>query len=240
MRRPRLLVPGPLAEGAVVALDASQAHKLSSVLRLSPGDEALAFDGSSGEWRARIASLGRREGTLECMARTRAQDAPPDLRLLFAPIKKARTDFIVEKAAELGAASVRPVLTRYTNAERVRPDRLAQHMAEAVEQCGGLTVPDLLPALRLDAALAEEGPRLLVFCDERGEALPVREALGGMARGTPASVLIGPEGGFAPEEASAIRAREGAVAVSLGPRILRADTAAVAALALVQAAIGDG
>lgn len=237
----RLFVDSPLAAGASVALSREQAHYLANVMRLGPGDEALLFNGADGEWRARIESATKRGAELTCVEETRAQATPPDLWLLFAPIKKARTDFIAEKAAEMGARRLWPVFTRFTNAERVNEARLSAHCVEAAEQCGLLSVPEVAPASRLDRVLADWDPaRRIMFCDETmagaGPAL-AGESPGGDPG--PWAILIGPEGGFAPEEAAALRAAPFARPVALGPRILRADTAAVAAMALWQAALGD-
>lgn len=236
----RLHVEAPLAEGAEIALDRGQSNYLVTVMRLAAGAEVAVFNGRDGEWRAALTDAHRKAATLTARERTRAQETLPDLHLLFAPIKKARTDFVVEKACELGCARVRPVLTRYTRSERLNLDRLRAHMIEAAEQCGGVSVPGLDPPQQLVAAMADwPRERVLIFCDEARTAPPMAEALTGVARGTPAALLIGPEGGFAPEEAERLRAHPAALPVSLGPRILRADTAAVAALALAQAALGD-
>ncbi len=235
----RLYVPGPLAEGAAVALDAGQAHYLGTVMRRRPGDEIGVFDGRCGEWAAGIEALDRRGGTAVCRQLLVPQRDPPDLWLLFAPVKRTRTDFIVEKATELGVAGIRPVMTRFTNAERVRLDRLQAHAVEAAEQCGATHVPQIAAPVPLAALLADwPGARRLLFCDETGEAPAAGAVLRGAGPG-PWAVLIGPEGGFAPEERQAIRALAAAVPVTLGPRILRADTAAVAALTLWQAHCGD-
>ncbi|QIE55898.1 16S rRNA (uracil(1498)-N(3))-methyltransferase [Pikeienuella piscinae] len=233
----RLFVEGALAPGASVALNRDQAHYLSNVMRLAPGAEASLFNGKDGEWRARLVSAGRRGGEMTAKERLRPQTEPPDLWLLFAPIKKARTDFIAEKAAEMGARRLCPVFTRFTNAERVNEARLRAHCIEAAEQCGHLSVPDVAPAERLDRALDRWNPaRRIMFCDET--LAGSGPALEGAAPG-PWAILIGPEGGFAPEEASRLRALPSAHPVALGPRILRADTAAVAAMTLWQSALGD-
>jgi 16S rRNA (uracil1498-N3)-methyltransferase len=240
----RLFVGADLAAGAEVALDRDQAHYLFSVMRLGPGAAVAVFNGRDGEWRARVAEAGR-AGLLVAEARTAAQRVPPDLWLLFAPVKKARTDFIVEKATELGAARIQPVFTRFTNAERLRPERLRRIAIEAAEQCGETHVPEVAEAVRLDRLLADWEPgRRIVFCDERREAGPaaaVLRAAGAVAGQAPGpwAVLIGPEGGFAPEEAERLRALPYVVAASLGPRVLRADTAAAAALAIWQSVLGD-
>ena len=235
----RLFVAAPLGAGAEVVLDAAQAHYLGNVMRQRPGGRIAVFNGQDGEWIAEITALGRRDGRLVAREPGQPQRMPPDVWLVFAPIRKARTDFIVEKATELGASRVQPVLTRHTNAERLRTDRLRAHAIEAAEQCGGTFVPEIAEALRLDALLDRWPPdRRLLFCDESGTAPPAPAALAAAAPG-PWAILIGPEGGFAPEEAARLRAMPGVLAVTLGPRILRADTAAVAALTLWQAALGD-
>lgn len=235
----RLYVECDLAPGAEARLGRDQAHYLGAVMRLGPGAEAALFNGRDGEWRATIAAIGKREAALTVAERLREQSEPPDLHLLFAPIKKARTDFIAEKAAELGARAIRPVFTRHTNSERVNEDRLRAHGVEAAEQCGRLTVPEVLPTARLDALLDGWDPaRRIMFCDEKappgGAMAALREAGPG-----PWAALIGPEGGFAPEEQARLHAAPFALPVSLGPRVLRADTAAVAAMTVWQAALGD-
>lgn len=232
----RLFVEAPLHPGASVALSREQAHYLVAVMRTEPGGAALLFNGRDGEWRATLAVAGRKGAVMLCEEMTRPQAAPPDLWLLFAPVKKARTVFIAEKAAEMGARRLVPVLTRYTNAERVNAARLRANAVEAAEQCGLLCVPEVAEPVRLDAALTGWEPaRRLIFCDE---TMAGGGAFAGVAPG-PAAILIGPEGGFAPEEAARLRALPFATPVSLGPRILRAETAAVAAMALWQAASGD-
>lgn len=236
----RLFVEADLGPGAVVALSEAQARYLFAVMRLGPGDEVAAFNGRDGEWIARARPEGRRGGTLAASRPGQPQRRPPDLWLLFAPIRKERTDFIVEKAAELGCARVVPVFTRRTGAERLRLDRLRAHAIEAAEQCGETWVPEVAEPARLDAALDGWDPaRRLMFCDESRGARPAAEALAGEARGAPWAILIGPVGGFAPEEAARLRALAFVRPVTLGPRILRADTAAVAAVTLWQAALGD-
>lgn len=235
----RLHVAAPLAAEAEIALDRDAVHYLANVMRVVEGDSFLVFNSGDGEWLARVAAVGKRAATIRLDHRTRPPSPPPDVELWFAPIKKARTDFIVEKATELGARRIRPVLTRRTNAERVRLDRLTAHAVEAAEQCGLVYVPELLepaPLARVLTALdGASSPRRLYFCDESGGAAP----LDLMAEPGPAAILIGPEGGFDPEEAATIRAKSFARAVGLGPRILRADTAVVAALTLWQRAAGD-
>lgn len=234
----RLFVDQPLGAGQVFALNEGQANYLFAVMRLGVGDSILAFDGQNGEWRAEVVEAGKRKGLLVCRDQTAPLRMPPDLWLLFAPIKKARTDFIVEKATELGVARVMPVQTRFTNADRIRPDKLRAHAVEAAEQCGGTYVPvvdDVTPLAKVLEAWPAD--RRILWCNEHlagvAEALPKRAEPG------PWAVLIGPEGGFSPEEQARLSAMPQVVQASLGPRILRADTAAVAALTLWQAHLGD-
>ncbi|MCR9087342.1 MAG: 16S rRNA (uracil(1498)-N(3))-methyltransferase [Rhodobacteraceae bacterium] len=235
----RLYVDQPLGEGQSVPLDRGQAHYLFGVMRLGLGDRIALFDGRAGEWAAEITQTGKRCGQAVCVAQTKGLQRPPDLWLLFAPIKKARTDFIVEKAAELGAARILPVQTDFTNAERVRADRLRAHAVEAAEQCGGTYVPEVGDLRRLSAVLdAWPNDRRLMFCDEArvGHATDFAAI---PDQPDPWAILIGPEGGFSASERDRLHAMVQAVPVSLGPRVLRADTAAVAALALWQARFGD-
>ncbi|WP_238941241.1 16S rRNA (uracil(1498)-N(3))-methyltransferase [Jannaschia sp. Os4] len=238
----RLHVTGPLGPGQRVETSPAQGHYLANVMRLGPGDAVEVFDGRSGGWRAEIETAGKRGAALVCAAPVRAQRDPPDVWLCFAPVKKARTDFIVEKAVELGASRIVPVLTRFTNSERVRVDRLQAHAVEAAEQCGGTFVPAVAEPVRLDRLLDAWDDRALVFADETLSADPDWAGSGREAAAlppAPAAILIGPEGGFSPEERNRLRAMKQAWPIALGPRILRADTAAVAALALWQAAQGD-
>ncbi|MHA6346250.1 16S rRNA (uracil(1498)-N(3))-methyltransferase [Roseivivax sp. CAU 1761] len=246
----RLFVEHPLGAGQQVRLEREAAHYLFSVMRLAVGAELLLFNGQDGEWRAEVAEAGKKSGRLACLAQTRPQVLPPDVWLLFAPVKKARTDFIVEKAAEMGARRIVPVATDFTNSERIRQDRLQAHAREAAEQCGGVFVPEVAELARLDRLLADwPGGRRLMFCDETeaaegfgGVAGAAPEAAGRFAeaRGEgPWAVLIGPEGGFSPAERQRLYAAPFAHVASLGPRILRADTAAVAALTLWQLRFGD-
>lgn len=235
----RLFVSAGLGEDASVALSRDQAHYLFGVMRLGAGDSVLLFNGRDGEWEAEVAEAGKRGGTLICRRQTRTQETPPDLWLLFAPLKKARTDFVAEKAAELGCRRVSPVFTRFTNSERVNVGRLHAHAVEAAEQCGLLTVPEVAEPAPLAKVLEGWDPaRRLLFCDERRNAEPARDALAAASDG-PWAVLIGPEGGFAEEEVERLRSLPFVTPVSLGPRVLRADTAAVAALTLWQATKGD-
>ncbi len=234
----RLYVEHPLGQGQTVPLTRDQAHYLFGVMRLGAGDAVLLFNGRNGEWRCTVVEAGKRGGLLRAEERTLEQQMPPDLWLLFAPIKKARTDFIVEKAAEMGARMICPVQTDFTNAERIRQDRLQAHAVEAAEQCGGTFVPEVCGLQKLGQVLANwPEDRQLMFCDE---ALAGRSSAltGGLAR-APWAILIGPEGGFSETERNRLHTLPFAHAISLGPRILRADTAAVAAMTVWQQALGD-
>ncbi|MDA7965401.1 16S rRNA (uracil(1498)-N(3))-methyltransferase [Ruegeria sp.] len=234
----RLYVEHPLGPGQSVPLTRDHAHYLFGVMRQAVGGHVALFNGQDGEWLAEVAEAGKRGGTLTCAQQTKPLQLPPDLWLLFAPIKKARTDFIVEKAAEMGAARIIPVQTEFTNSERIRQDRLQAHAVEAAEQCGGTFVPEVTDLHRLDRFLdAWPEGRQLMFCDEAevGSALRLAET----AAGQPWAILIGPEGGFSERERKRLTGLPYAHVVSLGPRILRADTAAVAAMTLWQQALGD-
>ncbi|MEL7131330.1 MAG: 16S rRNA (uracil(1498)-N(3))-methyltransferase [Pseudomonadota bacterium] len=233
----RLYVEQPLGQGQSVPLSREQAHYLFGVMRLSVGAGVLLFNGTDGEWRANVAEAGKRGGSLVCVAQTRPTRMPPDLWLLFAPIKKARTDFIVEKAAEMGVRHIFPVQTEFTNAGRVQRDRLQAHAVEAAEQCGGTYVPVVAGMQRLDRMLAELGDRNLMFCDEALAGADGRSELPDIVG--PWAILIGPEGGFSDKERARLHKMETAYAAQLGPRILRADTAAVAALTVWQKQLGD-
>ncbi len=233
----RLFVDQPLGQGQAVALSADQAHYLFAVMRLGKGAVVALFNGRDGEWRAEVMEAGKRGGVLVCDSQTKGLQLPPDLWLLFAPIKKARTDFIVEKAAEMGVRRIVPVQTRHTNSERIRQDRLQAHAVEAAEQCGGTFVPEVADLVALDRLLAGwPADRRILWCDE--VLVGARVALEELEAG-PWAILIGPEGGFSDGEAAKLRGMPQVVPVSLGPRILRADTAAVAALALWQSVLGD-
>ncbi len=235
----RLFVEPPLAEGANIACTREQANYLLNVLRLGAGAQILIFNGSDGEWRARIGETGKKRCTLACLAQTRAQQNGPDLHYLFAPLKHARLDYMVQKATEMGVAHLQPVLTHHTVAARVNLERMRANAIEAAEQCGILRVPTVGEPLKLEAALAAWNPeRKLIFCDEGADVASPLAALSAVGD-VPLAVLIGPEGGFDTAERALLREHPSTLAISLGPRIMRADTAAVAALALVNAALGD-
>lgn len=250
---PRLFVNSDLVAGEAFALDEGQANYLTRVMRLGVGDAARVFNGRHGEWRAEISKVEGRRAELtpaEPLRQQAAQGGAP-LTLLFAPVKKSETDFIVEKATELGAARIQPVITERTQARTVRLDRFQKIALEAAEQTERLDLPDVADAISLDAALAAlPSGTALVFCDEAGDeadapwggqagrARPMADVLPGI-KGRPAAILIGPEGGFSPAERNFLRARADTYPVSLGPRILRAETAAVAAMTLWQAMCGD-
>jgi len=237
---PRLFIEPDLAEGAEIALGRDQSHYLVRVMRRGVGDPVRLFNGRDGDWTATLTEAGKRAARLRVEARMRTQTSPPDLWLLFAPVKKARTDFIVEKATELGAARIAPVFTAFTQSERVRTERLRALAIEAAEQTERMDVPEIAEAAALDAVLEGWDPgRTLIYCDEHGEALPLADALRPQPRDSARALLIGPEGGFSDEERARLRSLEFVRPVSLGPRILRADTAAAAGLALVQALWGD-
>lgn len=236
---PRLFVAGDLQEGAGVALDRAQANYLVNVLRLKPGDAVLAFNGRDGEWLCSLEQVGRKDVALAPQRQMRPQPPPADLHYLFAPLKSARLDYMAQKAVEMGASLLAPVLTRRTQVSRLNVERLAANAVEAAEQCGILAVPGIAAERKLDRAIAEMEPgRRLVFCDEEAESANPALALSGLPP-APLAVLIGPEGGFDDAERRLLLARPNTVRISLGPRILRADTAAVAALAIVQSTLGD-
>jgi 16S rRNA (uracil1498-N3)-methyltransferase len=234
----RLHVDHALAAGQAMPLTEGQAHYLFGVMRLGVGAGVLLFNGRDGEWRAEVAVAGKRAGVLVCVEQVRRLQMPPDLWLLFAPLKKARTDFVVEKAVELGVARIMPVQTRFTNAERLRRDKLYAHAVEAAEQCGATVVPEVAEIVALDKVLdGWPADRRLLWCDETLAGGPSAALAGDV--GMPWAILIGPEGGFAEVEKARLRAMPQVVPLSLGPRILRAETAAVAALTLWQASLGD-
>src|SRR6201996_5490072 len=240
-RSPRLFVDAMLGAGQTVALDRNQSNYLGNVLRLTAGGTILAFNGRDGEWQASIAGR-KRPDSLTIMAQTRPQDRLPDLAYVFAPLKHARLDYMVQKAVEMGAARLEPVLTRFTQVSRVNGERMRANVIEAAEQCGILSIADVAEPVPLERWLAtREAERLLVFCDEAADVADPVQALDGQlsAGGGGIDVLIGPEGGFAEEERALLLRQPRILRLSLGPRVLRADTAAVAALALTQAALGD-
>lgn len=235
----RLFVDTPLAEGGLVEADPDQSHYLLNVMRAGPGHSVALFNGREGEWQGRIEAVRRNRCTIALESRLREQASEPDVWLLFAPIKRARIDFIAEKAGELGASLLWPVFTRFTSVSRVNEARLRAIAIEAAEQCERLTIPEIHPTTTLGQALDGWPPeRRLVFLDETGGGRPIGEALAEMTPG-PTAFLVGPEGGFAKTELDALRNLPFAVAVGLGPRVLRADTAALSALACWQALCGD-
>lgn len=244
----RLYMPAPLGAGATVALDAGQVHYLRNVMRRRPGDPVAAFNGRDGEWAARIETLDRKTGSLAVEALRRPPVAGPDLWLLFAPVKRLRLDYLVAKATELGVSALWPVFTARTQPDRVKAERLRANIVEAAEQCARLDLPDLFDAAPLDAVLADWRPaRRLLVCDETGgtpiHAALSRAALSRAAAEGPAgpwAVLVGPEGGFAPSELDGLDKLPFVTRAGLGPRLLRADTAALAAVACWQAVLGDG
>jgi len=234
---PRLFVDQALAEGAEVALEAGQANYLLNVMRLKPGDAVRCFDDRTGEWAAEVASTGKRDARLRVTAHLGPREAVPDLWLVAAPIKKQRIDWMAEKACELGVARFAPVLTRRSVVDRINLERLRAHMIEAAEQCGRAALPELAEPVKLERLLRDwPEERTLFFADETGGP-PLAEAAA--AHPGPAAILIGPEGGFAPEEREAIRALPRAIGIGLGPRILRAETAALAAVSVWMALAGD-
>jgi 16S rRNA (uracil1498-N3)-methyltransferase len=251
-KSPRLYVEAALADGATATLEKPQAHYLANVLRLKAGDTVLAFNGKDGEWRAELSVSGKKV-SLTLQERTREQPEPRDLHYLFAPLKHERLDYMIQKAVEMGATRLVPVLTQHTQVNRVNTERMRANAIEAAEQCGVLSIPDIAEPMTFGRMLGARNPdRLLVFCDEDAavkdpvtalaDARPKPEAalpLASQKAAQPIAVLIGPEGGFAEEERAALMQQPNIVRLSLGPRILRADTAAVAALALVQAVLGD-
>lgn len=251
MNIPRLYLDQPMQEGGELRLGKDDTHYLVTVMRRAAGDPVRVFNARDGEWRAEVAEASRKAALLTLGPRLRAAHPVPDLDLLFAPVKKARTDFIVEKATELGVRRIRPVMTRFTQAERVRTDRFQALAKEAAEQTERLDIPEIFEAETLDRVLdGWDESRTLIYCDEAGDdpdapwggatgrAGPALEVFPSLGDG-PAAILIGPEGGFSPEERERLRSLSFVRAISLGPRILRADTAAVAALTLWQAVCGD-
>lgn len=235
----RLFVAAPLVAGGEIALDPAQAHYLINVMRCKAGDEVLVFNGIDGEWRASVAASGRKSAKLAVTKQVRPQINGPDLHYLFAPLKRARLDYMVQKATELGASRLVPVLTRRTMAERINETRLRANAIEAAEQCGILRVPEIEPPEKLPKLLETwDKDRLLIFADEQAPTSSPLAVLTAQRR-QPLAVLIGPEGGFEPDERALLLKQPFVVPISLGPRIMRADTAAIAALSLVNAVLGD-
>ena len=236
----RLFIDTDLAEGATYACSSEQANYLLNVLRLKEGDQILVFNGRDGEWAAKLTEVAKRRCSLAMEYQTRPQESGPDLVYLFAPLKRARLDYMVQKAVEMGVSTLQPVLTRRTQVSRVNLERMQANAVEAAEQCGILHLPQICEPLSFERLLANwDERRRIIFCDEAeaGAADPLA-ALGKVDNG-PLAVLIGPEGGFDPQERKSLLAKPYTVRISLGPRIMRADTAAVAALALVNAVLGD-
>jgi 16S rRNA (uracil1498-N3)-methyltransferase len=243
-KSPRLFAEAPLAAGATIALERPQAHYLTHVLRLKAGDGVLVFNGRDGEWQARLAEGGKRTVALTVASQTRPQTKAADLHYLFAPLKSARLDYMVQKAVEMGVSRLQPVLTRHGQVARVNLERMRANAIEAAEQCGILSLPEIgapepLASLLAQRARGAEAERWLVFCDEDAAAGDPLAALQAMPQRAPLAVLIGPEGGFAADERAVLLEQPRVVRLALGPRILRADTAAVAALTLVQSVCGD-
>ena len=235
----RLFVSQPLSEGLAIAVEKDQSHYLLTVLRMEPGSELLVFNGRDGEWRARLESPAKKKAVLVPLALERPQPPHPDLVFCFAPIKAGRLDWMVEKAVEMGAGAIRPVLTQFTQNTRLNPEKMKTWITEAAEQCGVLAIPELEPAARLaDLLEGWDTSRQLIFCDEDSATDNPKDALAPLKDGKLA-LLVGPEGGFSDEERAMLRAKPFVTAIPLGPRILRADTAAVAALTAVQMICGD-
>ena len=244
-RSPRLFLGQTLAQGATLNLEAAQANYLVNVLRLKAGANVLVFNGRDGEWRAELAATGKKKVALNVVERTREQTVAPDLHYLFSPLKHARLDYMVQKAVEMGVSRLAPIMMRHTQAERVNLDRMRANAIEAAEQCGVLNIPEIVEPRKFESLTRGwKAERLLVFCDEDVDVKDPVAALasarsGGLAGRLPISVLVGPEGGFAEHERDALLKLPNVVRLALGPRILRADTAAIAALTLVQAVLGD-
>lgn len=236
---PRLFIDVDLVAGNSVQTDQSQAHYLRDVMRLRIDDTVLLFNGRDGEWLAKVSNLSRRSLDLLVVEQTKAQTDPGDIWFMFAPLKRGRLDYIVQKATELGASYIQPVQTRYTNSSKIKADRLQANIVEAAEQCGVLSVPELGNIEKISSLLDTWDPaRRIIFCDENATISNPILALSNIAPG-PLALLIGPEGGFADEERDRLMKLGFVTAISLGPRILRADTAGVAAMSLVQAVCGD-
>lgn len=235
----RLYVRDDLAPGAAVEATREQAHYLANVMRLRDGGQLLLFNGRDGEWLSEIATLSRKAAFLRVLEQTRPQTPPSDLHYCFAPLKQGRLDYMVQKAVEMGAGVLQPVVTQHTQVPKLGLPRLQANVIEAAEQCGILSIPQVREPVKLDRLLADwEAGRTLVFCDEDAPGNNPLEALKGHGRGS-IGLLVGPEGGFSDDERKTLRGLPFVLPVPLGPRILRADTAAVAALAVIQAAVGD-
>lgn len=243
MSKIRLFIDHALPGSGVVTLGKEQSHYLANVMRLKVGATITVFNGSDGEWQTTVSEVHKKAVSLTVDTQTRAQESEPDLWLAFAPIKKGRLDFMVQKATEMGVSHMIPMMTSYTNVDRVKEDRLRANALEAAEQCDRLNVPTVADAAKLENILANwPDERMMMFCDEDlsgRSALDALAASDSKANVKPWGILIGPEGGFSDEERIKIKAHKNCVVVSLGPRILRADTAAIAALSLWQAALGD-
>lgn len=243
MSKIRLYVDCELVAGAIVTLDKEQSHYLVSVMRVAVGQQVILFNGRDGEWLANVSEAHKRRACLTIGSQSRCQDKEPDLWLVFAPIKKGRLDFMVQKATEMGASHLIPMMTDYTNLDRMKEERLRANVLEAAEQCDRLQVPTLSDLSQLETVLKEwPDERMIMFCDEDLSGRSALEALTAADdKGSPKpwAIFIGPEGGFSPDERESIKAHKNCVVVSLGPRILRADTAAMAAISLWQTALGD-
>ena len=235
----RLFLQADLAEGTTVAASVSQANYVKNVLRLKEGDTIIVFNGRNGEWQASIADAGKRGATLRIGAKVRDQEDGPDIHYLFAPLKRARLDYMVQKATEMGVGRLQPVLTRHTTPERVNLERMRANVIEAAEQCGILRIPEVIAPRKLAGLLADwDQGRSLIFCDEASQERCPFTTLARVRPG-PLALLVGPEGGFDESERALLTSKPFVTSISLGPRILRADTAAVAALALVNGVLGD-
>jgi 16S rRNA (uracil1498-N3)-methyltransferase len=236
----RLFVDASLMAGAELRLNKEQSHYLATVLRMKPGQSVLVFNGQDGEWRAEVTVADRKSVTLVVGEATRPQTHAPDIWLCFAPVKSARLEFIVQKAVEMGASRIIPMITRRTQVSRINMERMRANVIEAAEQCGVLALPEVSDEMKLPQVVKALTPgRIALFCDEMAEVSDPLAALSAVPRGTPVALLIGPEGGFDDAERHDIRALPGAIALALGPRILRADTAAVAGLTVAQLTLGD-
>ena len=238
-RMQRLFIDAPLTSGGTIAPDKAQSNYLLNVLRLTEGAELLVFNGRDGEWRAVLRQPGKKQAALELAEQLRPQPAPSDLVYCFAPLKSGRLDYMVQKAVEMGAGVLQPVMTHHTQVPKINVERMAANATEAAEQCGILSIPECREPLKFDRLLAGWDPECrLIFCDEDAETNNPLEILQSLPK-SPLGVLIGPEGGFSDAERDQLRALPVVTAIPLGPRILRADTAAVAALAVIQATVGD-